>query len=59
MAILKADHEQMKALPASLTNLQETMAKEQSLAGLAKSAEVQQITQQLQQWESVIILLMH
>lgn len=49
---LKADHEQITSLQASLTHLQETMAKEQSLAGLARSAEVQQLAKQLQQRES-------
>lgn len=48
IAALKADHEQIQSLQASLTHLQETMAKEQSLANLAKSTEVQQMAKELQ-----------
>ncbi len=48
MESLKADHEQIQSLQASLTHLQETMAKEQSLTNLAKSTEVQQIARELQ-----------
>ena len=50
---LKADHESIQSLQTSLTHLQQTVATEQSLNSLAKSAEVQQIAQQLQQLVSV------
>jgi hypothetical protein len=48
MENLKADHEQIMSLQTSLTHLQEVVAKENSLASLAKSAEMQQIARELQ-----------
>lgn len=47
ISVLKADHEQQaQSLQASITHLQEIVATQNSLASLAKSAEVQQLIKQ-------------
>ncbi len=46
---IKADHEQIKAVKETVTRLERTAATEQSLSGLAKTTQLQRISDQLQQ----------
>lgn len=49
VSAIQSDHQTLEGLKNKLTHLEETMVTEQTMSGLAKSTELQQVTAQLKQ----------